>query len=408
MAGAATYFLGAIRMSLRMRAIGLATALSCVLCGIGASATGTSANTSPPALQDTQITETISPAAVSLPSVMVTLDELNLRMGSGVSFGILATMPKGSVVSVLSRASNGWYQVIYKSYTGWASGTYLKATTQTLPTQLYTQDELNLRTGSNATFPIVTEMPRGARVDVSARASSGWYKVTYRGRTGWASGSYLKKTPPSTSQGKGPNRGPRVVLTFDDCPRTLAALDSAIGYAASNDMGLVLAPTGDCLSSFRSRYGVDLAARARAKGQWVINHSVTHRDLTTLTCAGAERELLGTGVRTNWGRPPYGALDTAARCAYSSIGMKIWTWTVDTRDWQVQNKAIIISRASAARAGDTVLMHMQWQGFAPDSLRQIKSNLAARGLGVCRAYRGTNEIGAVVTTPRMLPDSLPC
>ena len=395
-------------MNFRLRAIGLATALSCALWGLGASTTGTAVTTSPPTLQDDNISASVSRAVSTLPSVMVTLDELNLRMGNGVSFGILATMPKGSVVSVLSRASNGWYQVIYKSYTGWASGAYLKATTQALPTQLYTQVALNLRTGSNTTHPVIIEMPRGARLDVSARASNGWYKVTYMGRTGWASGSYLKRTPPGTTQGQGPNRGSRVVLTFDDCPLSLSSFDAAIGYAAQNNMGLVLAPTGDCLSSFRSRYGIDLAARARAKGQWVINHSVTHRDLTTLTCTGAKNELLGTGVRTNWGRPPFGALDTAARCGYSSIGMKIWTWTVDTRDWQVRNKSITVSRASAARAGDTVLMHMQWQGFAPDSLRQIKSNLAARGLGVCRAYRGTNEIGAVVTTPRMLPDSLPC
>ncbi|MFJ2618906.1 SH3 domain-containing protein [Glutamicibacter sp. NPDC087344] len=395
-------------MNLRIRTIALATALSCALWGFGMSFAGTSADYSPqPQIAPISATQ-VSRTAVSLPTVMVTLDELNLRLGSSVSYGIVAAMPEGSVVSVLSRASNGWYQVVYKTYTGWANGAYLKATAQSLPPQLYTQDELNLRTGSSTAYSIIIEMPRGARVDVSARASNGWYKVTYMGHTGWASGSYLARTAPSTTQTRGPNLGSRVVLTFDDCPLTLSAFDAAVNFAAANNIGMVLAPTGACLSSFSSRYGTDIAARARAKGQWVINHSANHRDLSTLSCTAAQSELLGAAVRTNWGRPPFGALDAEARCAYGRIGMRIWTWTVDTRDWEVQNKSVIVSRASAARAGDTVLMHMQWQGFAPDSLRQIQSNLAARGLGICRAYRGTNEIGAVATTPRMLPDSLPC
>ena len=36
-------------------------------------------------------------------------------------------------------------------------------------------------------------------------------------------------------------------------------------------------------------------------------------------------------------------------------------------------------------------MHMQWYGFSPDSIRQIKAGLGKRGLKLCRAYRGIGQ-----------------
>lgn len=285
--------------------------------------------------------------------------------------------------------------------------------TAKLPAKVRTTAKLNLRTGSSTSHKILLTIPAGKVVPVSARASNGWYKVTYAGRTGWVSNSYVStntKAPvaPKAPRLTGPNRTSRVVLTFDDCPQTLSAFTNAVNYASANNIGLVLAPTGNCISSFKSRYGVDIAALARAKGQWVINHSVSHPDLRALSCAAAAAQLGGSGVHTNFGRPPYGAIDASVTCAYSRVGMAIWTWSRDTMDWSVKSKAITVARASAAKPGDTVLMHMQWYGFAPDSLRQINKNLNKRGVKLCRAYHGTDGTGAVAKTPVRLPSSLPC
>lgn len=294
-----------------------------------------------------------------------------------------------------------------------------KVATAKLPAQLTTQANLNLRTGSNTRTRIIITIPKGTSVKVHARASNGWYKVTYKSRTGWASGQYLAARKPVKSgpkppsiplahQNRGPNKTSRVVLTYDDCPRTLSSFKSVINYASKSNIGLVLAPTGDCIVSFKRRYGVDLAALARSKGQWVINHSVNHVDLRRLSCTQGARELRGTGVRTNYGRPPYGAINSNVRCAYSRADMKIWTWTHDTLDWMVRSKQTTVARAGAAKRGDTVLMHMQWEGFAPDSVRQIRNRLSDRGIGLCRAYHGKDGRGAVARTPVYLPSSLPC
>jgi peptidoglycan/xylan/chitin deacetylase (PgdA/CDA1 family) len=318
---------------------------------------------------------------------------------------IISSVPALAAGTIQTPAARDTFQV------EGAISTSLMVSTA-LPAKVRTTANLNLRAGPSTAYRILVTIPQGTTVNVTARASNGWYKVSYAGRTGWISNAYVTtgtSTPaPQAPQSTGPNRTSRVVLTFDDCPRTLSSFSAAIKYAADNNMGLVIAPTGNCISSFKARYGVDLAASARAKGQWVINHSVSHPDLRFLSCAAAAAQLGGSGVHTNFGRPPYGAIDASVRCAYDRVGMAIWTWSRDTLDWSTKSKAITVARASAARPGDTVLMHMQWQGFAPDSLRQIKANLAKRGVGVCRAYHGSDGVGAVARTPVRLPASLPC
>lgn len=60
-----------------------------------------------------------------------------------------------------------------------------------------TATALNLRTGPSTSNAIIVSMPNGAIVDVMA-VSSGWYKVTWNGHTGWCSGTYLAPVSSST------------------------------------------------------------------------------------------------------------------------------------------------------------------------------------------------------------------
>lgn len=354
-------------------------------------------------------------------SVMVRMMGM-FRTICGTACGILAaaSMVTGAAAAPPTTHQGATIAVVQPLVAVPIAARHLAVAAATLPSRLTTQANLNLRTGSSTRSKVILTIPKGKSVKVHARASNGWYKVTYSSRTGWASGKYLAAKKPSISptpkvpsiplahQNRGPNKTSRVVLTYDDCPRTLSSFTSAINYASKSNIGLVLAPTGDCLVSFKHRYGLDLAALARAKGQWVINHSVNHLDLRKLTCAQGAAELRGTGVRTNYGRPPYGAINASVRCAYARADMKIWTWTHDTLDWMVRSKQITVDRAGAAKRGDTVLMHMQWEGFTPDSIRQIRNRLSHRGISLCRAYHGTDGRGAVAKTPVYLPSSLPC
>lgn len=194
----------------------------------------------------------------------------------------------------------------------------------------------------------------------------------------------------------GPNTSKRVILTYDDCPRSLKAFKRTVRAAEKLNVGLALFPTGACI-----RAGKFDAAYARRHGHYVFNHSVTHADLSRLSYARVKRELSAPGVVTNYGRPPYGASDATVRRAYRAKGMRMWLWDVDTNDWRGKSRASVVRYVVRnSRKGDTVLMHLQWNGFSGTAIRQMKAGLAKRGIKLCRNYVGT--------TPRKPAGSLPC
>ena len=63
-------------------------------------------------------------------STMTTTGNLNLRSGPATSFAILAVIPEGSTVTLLSpTASNGFLNVEFNGTSGWSSAAYLDSTT---------------------------------------------------------------------------------------------------------------------------------------------------------------------------------------------------------------------------------------------------------------------------------------
>lgn len=190
-----------------------------------------------------------------------------------------------------------------------------------------------------------------------------------------------------TGSHSGPEHGQYVVLSFDDCPKSRTAFHETLLAAEELGISLSLFPTGTCVSegTFDPRF-------ARAHGHYVFNHSVTHPHLTRVSPERLVAEIGGTGVQSSWGRPPYGDVDDAVRAAYLQRGMGVWLWDLDTHDWRGKSAGEVVSVVvHEALAADTVLMHMQWNGFSPDALARMTSGLAERGLRVCRNLGATEQ-----------------
>ena len=189
----------------------------------------------------------------------------------------------------------------------------------------------------------------------------------------WASATY--------SITSGPNTTKRVVLSYDDCPKSLASFKATLLSAEQQGIALVLFPIGTCVKA--GQFDVDFA---RAHGHYVFNHSAFHRKFGTLSPPQLDEELGPKGVQAAWGRSPYGQLSPEIRAAYARAGMRIWLWSVDTLDWSHNPaQAVVVQRAVAgAGPSGTILMHMQHNAFNPDAIAQIKAGLAAKGLEVCR------------------------
>ncbi|MBY6272854.1 MAG: peptide-binding protein, partial [Bacillaceae bacterium] len=156
-----------------------------------------------------------------------TTANLNLRTGPGTKYKVILTIPKGKQVTATEKSGN-WYKVSYsytskgKKYTktGWVSGSYLKkasssgssasasGTTKITKTVYQTTANLNMRTGPGTKYKVILTIPKGKQVTATEKSGS-WYKVSYsytsKGKkytkTGWISGSYLKKVPTSGSSG---------------------------------------------------------------------------------------------------------------------------------------------------------------------------------------------------------------
>ena len=168
----------------------------------------------------------------------VTTGTINFRQGPGTNYGKVtgcAQVPKGATVTLLEYTSsdNGWYKVIYGSYTGYLSAKYLKVTltnnnagssnnnsgntsggnwntgwntgnnnnntgnnnssSSATATTGTTTGNVNFRQGPGTGYSKVSgcaKVPKGSTVTILEQ-TNGWYKVTYKSYTGYLSADYV-------------------------------------------------------------------------------------------------------------------------------------------------------------------------------------------------------------------------
>lgn len=144
----------------------------------------------------------LAPNAVEAATVSkyTTTDKVNLRSSASWKGKILVTIPKGKNVTYMSKTST-WYKVEYGSKTGYVPASYIKVTTtktSTSPisvitaTNYQTTAVLNLRSTASISGKVLGYIPKGKIVKATEKSGI-WFKVTYGGKTGWVSSSYVKE-----------------------------------------------------------------------------------------------------------------------------------------------------------------------------------------------------------------------
>ena len=109
----------------------------------------------------------------------------------------------------------------------------------------------------------------------------------------------------------------------------------------------------------------DLARRILADGHELASHSYTHADLTKLSSAEIESELLRTrqtvldvtGAQVAFVRPPYGESNDQVSRQFSTMGLDEVIWTVDSQDWTGVGADDILRAVGLAQSGGVILMH---------------------------------------------------
>jgi peptidoglycan/xylan/chitin deacetylase (PgdA/CDA1 family) len=195
------------------------------------------------------------------------------------------------------------------------------------------------------------------------------------------------------------NTSGRVLLTFDDWAYGDPYRATRVGtYLQSRNIRAMFFLINENASKYPG-----IVSTLRQQGHWVLNHTWSHPNLTQLSDAGVSWQIRN-GINSNRLRPPYGAYNSrVANIAYS-LGYRICTWTIDTRDWQKPDGIHYRSTASiryavrtspwSAKASGVVLGHL-FSNY-PSAISGIIYDLHQQGLLFCR-NRG--PVGAAAPFP---------
>ena len=147
----------------------------------------------------------------------VTSTNLNLRISASTSSSIIATIPNNTTIEIVDKSTSGWYKVKYKGNTGYVSKDYVKlngsgsGSDDNTPSSEkgVTSANLNLRKSASTSSSIIATIPKNATIEIVDKSTSSWYKVKYKGNTGYVSKDYVKlngsgnETPSTPSSKKG-------------------------------------------------------------------------------------------------------------------------------------------------------------------------------------------------------------
>lgn len=116
---------------------------------------------------------------------------LNVRSGGSASAPVVASLPKGSYVTLISKSGSWWYVEYGNGRFGYCHSDYITPVAGT-PAIVATQSgSLNIRTGPGTSYGKIGSLAKGDVVLVLSTAN-GWSRILYHGtKTGYVSAGYL-------------------------------------------------------------------------------------------------------------------------------------------------------------------------------------------------------------------------
>ena len=207
------------------------------------------------------------------------------------------------------------------------------------------------RTG-NGPIPVIVDPGFSAATEITVGAKSG--KEVGRRDAGQSREPILRYSSPPAKAGK------LVALTFDDGPNN-GETQQILRILQREKVKATFFVLGTNVEKFPA-----IVTRAAAEGHQIAVHSYSHPYFTKSPPSKIRAEIdkcadlveSATGVRPNWVRPPYGAVDGLVFNEIERAGFNAALWTVDPRDYSRPGTQRIINRVVFnAHPGMVVLMH---------------------------------------------------
>ena len=216
---------------------------------------------------------------------IVTASSLNFRRGASTNASKIGTIPKGTEVGFISE-SNGWSKISYNGKVGYVSSRYLSNKLNTpstdnnvKSTKIVTASSLNFRRGASTNASKIGTIPKGTEVGFISE-SNGWSKISYNGKVGYVSSSYLADK--SSSNVSSYNKADKVI----EFAKTLLGKPYVWGAEGPSSFDC----SGYTQYVFKKSVGISLprVSREQAKfGKYVSRNNLQKGDLIALDMEGA-------------------------------------------------------------------------------------------------------------------------
>ena len=119
---------------------------------------------------------------------------LNLRSGPGMTYSIITTIPRGTVIVVYERANSEWLRVNFHGTVGYATCQFL---TTILPARNFAAlgrvegHLVNIRSRPNTTSAILAVVSENTNIDVIG-VNNGWFKVQHGSHVGYVRSDIMR------------------------------------------------------------------------------------------------------------------------------------------------------------------------------------------------------------------------
>ncbi|HSN43065.1 MAG TPA: C40 family peptidase, partial [Propionibacteriaceae bacterium] len=134
--------------------------------------------------------------------------DLMIRTTSGTDYVSLGDIPKGTILSLTGKITNGMAQIIWKDALRWVNNTYLtpvSSSTEVTPPPVpptigtrYATTLLDIRTTSGTDSVTLTSVPAGTALKITGVVENGRAQIVYIGAVRWVTAIYLSVTKPTT------------------------------------------------------------------------------------------------------------------------------------------------------------------------------------------------------------------
>ena len=172
---------------------------------------------------------------------------VNVRSGPGTTYGVVATVAKGTALPTTGQKTSSWTQVVHAGVARWIASSYLTAgpvATAPAAGQVRTTADLSLRTGGTEADASTGVLPANSIVDTTGRTTADYTEISHQGALRWIATRYTTSltaaTPLVSSLPKAV--GTRYVTVTSLNLRATSATDGRI--VATVSRGTALAITG--------------------------------------------------------------------------------------------------------------------------------------------------------------------